>query len=423
MIAPLGDLNGDGCDDFPIGESSVRNKKFGSIAIFYGSNDLSVREIAINRQGPRVVRIIAMDGQRSFASYHSLDFDENGLRDCLIRFSSGRGDVYQFFLIYGRPDIRSNPIILDTDKSNLTAEEGRKLFKSLQIRVVATGDTDGDGCDDFILLESRFIEIVYGQPRDRMNEIKRVEIISTKSILEVVVGIAVGDINGDGRRDLVLSVRDMAISSYQENAQRALVLLGGPANFRNDGTTRGKSPHSSERNSILGETALIDLNRDGFDDLVLSGANRISISFGRNDIDSLAMDVTRAGISIKFLEKGEITRLGDFDNDSFPDFSVSSYLFPSRLLASSFPSSSFGQKDHREGKSVVVQDLMAVYVRRVVQELMMMVLVLLTALLLFLCLSRGSSSQETGTRKTRGRRKSITTAEEAIEMAGLLRDD
>lgn len=72
---------------------------------------------------------------------------------------------------------------------------------------------------------------------------------------------------------------------------------------------------------------------------------------------------------------------------------------------------------------MVVQDLMAVYVRRVVQELMMMVLVLLTALLLFLCLSRGSSSQETGSRKTRGRRKSITNAEEAIELTGLLRGD
>lgn len=149
------------------------------------------------------------------------------------------------------------------------------------------------------------------------------------------MGIAVGDINGDGRRHV--SVRDMAISSYQENAERALVLLGGPANSHERWNyTRTISMHSSERNSILGEMALIDLNRDAFDDFVLSGANRISISFGRNDIVSLAMDVTRGGISIKFLEKGEITRLGDFASVS--DFSVSSYLFPSRLLASSFPS-------------------------------------------------------------------------------------
>jgi hypothetical protein len=106
-------------------------------------------------------------------------------------------------------------------------------------------------------------------------------------------GLAFGDVNGDGRLDLVV-----ANAGYMTNSSSVSVLLG-----KGDGTLAAKVDYPTDSRSHPTSIALADLNGDGKLDIVFLASSRgsVSVSLGRGDgTFPVAVDypVSGAGIAV-----------------------------------------------------------------------------------------------------------------------------
>ncbi|MEM8617489.1 MAG: hypothetical protein AAGF20_11220 [Pseudomonadota bacterium] len=359
-IDGIGDINGDGFDDFivgtPFADLPGTSAAVGSAVIVYGSGtrggvlDLSTTTTGIDTFYGRNVSTIENFGRGVSAVG---DFNGDGIDDFAISapvslsFNGSRvGDV---FVIFGNSNGIGN-----VDPYNLAAGEGIRIAgtsidSQFGSQMDSLGDINGDGIDDMIIgafADDRINNdgagkayVIYGGDRGTITTLDTGNLASTDgfSITGIQGGdragvsvAGIGDVNGDGLNDFAVG--------YDEGLARVgqvHVIFGTGANQSNydlnsTGTTNGVR-------LVLGNgtgwdvSDAGDFNGDGIDDFVVSAftSARAYLIYGQaggwlshittTNIASVgfAMGATRGFRLAQAIDGG-----GDFNGDGFDDLII-----------------------------------------------------------------------------------------------------
>lgn len=297
-IAGLGDINGDGFDDFMIGahRNDGGGSSLGQAFLFMGGETISgvpvytfLGDVSNARLGSAVtgIRDINHDG-----------FDDYMISSATHQATVGgdrRGRVYVYL---GSESLNTTPYMTINGTED-TAFLGRSM--------AGLGDINGDGFDDFLISAdgadaggtSRGQAFVFlgGDNLDSTPDLTIDGFEDFAGFGEVVC--ALGDVNGDGFDDFMVGSQDYSGSG--NSLGQAYLYLGG--------TSVSTSPHlvftGSEDYAYFGisVSGLGDINGDGFDDFMIGaegqdgeGTNRgaVFIYYGKSTLSTVP-DVTLYG--------------------------------------------------------------------------------------------------------------------------------
>jgi len=289
-VKGVGDINGDGYDDFMVSIG------YHSIQLYLGSANFNLTPSVIfhypGTETPNGLGPMAGIG----------DVNGDGYNDFLLggSYDNGAGGKGKVFLYYGGTHIDTIPV---KEFSEPWIED--QFGSALQ----GVGDLNKDGYDDFVI-GSQYnwsdgkgrVYLYYGG--DTISSQRSVTFTSDtigdyfgKSVANV------GDINGDGYDDLAIG----APTNSPPDSGKVYIYYGGPLmHTRPDKILTSASGFGS----IMGNTG--DLNGDHKNDFFIAGDGRVHLYLNNDSIltidDSVYADYVNAG--------------GDINNDGYADFEV-----------------------------------------------------------------------------------------------------
>jgi hypothetical protein len=213
-----------------------------------------------------------------------------------------------------------------------------------------TGDVNNDGYDDLIISEPLY----YDSSHTRVGKIHvllgkqtpdSLFSYSIQGIINLGLGVyitdlafyfEVGDLNGDGIRDVLFSARQTTSPPSPQDSLEILYIFYGGDNFDFQfGNESVKYESRVDRQMPWSEWfrknfSLDDINGDGIDDLVIGGIGlpdqTTNVHYGSsNEIDTIpSFKITDPDTSDSTIWAGGISyNIGDFNNDSYDDFILS----------------------------------------------------------------------------------------------------
>ncbi|MEL7043163.1 MAG: integrin alpha [Pseudomonadota bacterium] len=392
--ATIGDMNGDGYDDFVIGSPSRGDSKPSEnediVAVVFGGEHLrSIQDLDLNQLTPDQGLIfytsddgVSKNTGRTVSS--AGDINADGFDDLLIGATGAnrfRGIVYVVFGgRFGSPENRVN---LET----LPAENGLTLVgdaidRFMGLGAARAGDVNGDGFDDVIVsapqsaggrASSGRSYIVYGGPdfaeraANPGAEINLANMDPQQGFIvqgasNVWAGWSVaeaGDVNNDGFGDVLIGSNDSRNEAQFSGV--AYVIYGGNLSLPQNTLdlealtpAQGLTIKTSVPNARLGYTVggVGDVNEDGFDDVLIStkllqnAQDSFETSYlilgaeNNGDERELSVDVLmpERGFSIESLGRsgdfGVPVAVGNINGDGRNDFAVGRHPGLSQLLGS-----------------------------------------------------------------------------------------
>jgi hypothetical protein len=206
---------------------------------------------------------------------------------------------------------------------------------------VAVGDFDGDGTLDIVTVNQNDISVLLGTGKGTFGSAKTFSLpnVIANQAPQLPLAVAVGDLNHDGKLDLVVAAVAIFAGSPETQQKGYIdVLLG-----QGDGTFKVGS--ITPINSSLGfplqapdqgfyplEIALADLNGDGNLDVVTCnmslrtaypGGSSISVLLGNGD--GTFRETSDPYVGVNFVTS---VAVGDFNNDHIPDLVVNGLVTP-----------------------------------------------------------------------------------------------
>ena len=301
--AAIGDINGDGIDDFMVGafyadangsNSGAAYVVFGTIGGFPPSLDLN------SLDGTNGFRLAGPAGSALGYAGAGADLNGDGFGDLIVTAPAlGGGNRGGAYIIYGHEgpfdaavDLAAPVAGVSTRINNATVNDWMGKFAS------NVGDLNGDGVDDFALSTDRGSGSAYvifgnrnGLPPDinlsQLDGANGFKITGQLSGWNLGSSIAsAGDINGDGRDDLIVGAPGYDVSG-SDNTGAAFVIYGRDS-F--GATVDVTALNGSEGFRIVGERAGDNFGRsvagagdydgDGHDDLIIAARGKAFLVYG-----------------------------------------------------------------------------------------------------------------------------------------------
>jgi hypothetical protein len=302
-LARIGDMDGDGCEDFVVGEP---NATWGSIA---GTGFLRLES---GKTGNEFYHLAGNPGSNFGASVAGrIDLDGDGFLDVLIGAPLDSSAAYQGGAVFGySPHLNSFVVGW---YGGLPTEGFGSSVRSLE------GDLDGDGVDDFIIgapgIDMAFVNSSKGG----------VQLFSNSGQAGSGFGTDVcrgGDLDNDGTVDYLVGSPDYVdaggtktgrVTAFSGKTGNKLWSADGAADskFGKSLAVPGDLDGDGQNDILVGVPQRLDINGNKTGCVtVLSGANQSVLYkvFGDNANDTFGHSVHGAG--------------GDLDNDGTTDFIV-----------------------------------------------------------------------------------------------------
>jgi len=319
-VSAAGDVNGDGHDDLIVGATTAdfNGSQSGSSYVVFGKATPFAATLALSSlDGTSGFRLDGVADDRAGRSVSAAgDINGDGLDDLIIGAPNGANAPGSSYIVFGK----ATPFAANFALSNLNGTNGFRLdgqvvFDYSGSSVSGAGDINGDGCDDLIIGARGAVAngmgtgrsfVVFGQTTpfpaifalsslNGSNGFRLDGVEAGDSFGESVS--AAGDINGDGRDDLIVGARFADPNGFDSGSSYvvfgkatpfaptlSLSSLDGTTGFRLDGAAIDERAGTSV-------SAAGDVNGDGHDDFIIgapgaelrpTSAGRSYVVFGRD---------------------------------------------------------------------------------------------------------------------------------------------
>ncbi len=246
-----------------------------------------------------------------------VDLDNNGTLELYVannaKQKAGRAGEPQH-----SAQVRHNQLFRNDAGSivDISAESGACAETLFTARNVGVLDCDGDGLLDLLVVEDKFTRAPRSVLLRNLGGLKFQDVTKEAGLPGDIfgLGLAVADVNGDGRADFFVGHSNRLFLSQPGNRYREAVELAPLFKFE---------PFDGEDWPC--GVAFGDLNRDGLLDLVISAhsvraRNRVFVNEGMRDGLPQFREITReAGLGDIVPAKCPHVEIQDFDNDGWPD--------------------------------------------------------------------------------------------------------
>ena len=329
----LGDVNGDGVDDFVIGQTGGSN---GRAHVIFGRSTFAAEQssFALTQSGGLVFN-------SSVSSVSAAgDVNGDGTADILVGGAGADDGVGETYVLTGSSGaIATSPSELNGANGFTYQGTGGGSGDGIQDRlgtvVADLGDVNGDGIDDFAIgvngegLTNEFgYHVVFGRDGAFPPAFDRTALNGTNGFfLDAGPGgsghaISAGDFNGDGFNDIVFNNRAPGAGATVLYGRATFSATVDAASLSpSQGFTTGRS-----FNSLSGDG---DFNGDGFDDILFVGNDDAYLLHGRETSPGASVDLTDLGADEGFEIVSSEGRpylrgdfLGDTNGDGFDDMVV-----------------------------------------------------------------------------------------------------
>jgi hypothetical protein len=316
----VGDFNGDGKPDLAVGsreEDSPRGiLNTGAVSLFFGGTTFqTLKNLSVDSAGHSLNNANAtMFGSVSEYLGDMLavgDFDGDKIDDLIIvAQKNGNYTSNKIYILYGGSNFTTN----------MTTNSAQTVLKptSMHVSGITTGDLNGDGVDDIAIADNynNKVYIVYGSKTRKTGTIDLTtssdSIISRQSIdAETVASVAIGDLNGDGKKDLAIGVPNEGDTTTGLTGNGKIFLRKGTGSALPktidldsgmDVTITGGYKEEHLGNSLydanyLNSLMFSDVNGDGIPDLIMgssvawqenmsssTGSGKVQVYFGRTNL-------------------------------------------------------------------------------------------------------------------------------------------
>lgn len=256
----VGDFNGRGALDLAV------SSFFDRVTVFFGENSLAVNS-ALTLTGP--------EGSQFGVSLASGDFNGDGRTDLAIGALIVEIDDFPFFVGKVFVEFGGSTFNAQPDLQLMDPAQGDDL--GLFGFSLAAGDVNNDGLTDLIVgaPERSAVVIFFGVTGGMRFGANALSLQSPSDARDFGTMVAVGDVNGDGTGDIVVSA-PQANAGGRANIGRVFVYFGGQTIGRNPDLVI-TNPDITEPNQEFGlSLAVADLDGDMRSDLII-GAPLASI--------------------------------------------------------------------------------------------------------------------------------------------------
>ena len=384
-VSSVGDINGDGIDDFAIGALWAGHNgrsESGSTYIVYGNEDgfdASIDLSSLNiRDGFRIDGESAYDYIGSSVSSAG-DVNGDGYDDIIIGADAadpnGR-DSGSTYVVFGK----SGNFTSNIDLSSLNIRDGFRIdgeraYDNSGYSVSSAGDVNGDGYDDIIIgayhadpngSNSGATYVIFGDENGFASDINLSDIARGDGSVGFRLdgerahdnsGYSVssaGDVNGDGYDDIIIGARLADLNGYEYDSGSSYVVFGKENGF--DATMNLSELDGRDGFRINGERAYDrsgtsvssagDVNGDGYDDVII-GAPKANpngndsgssyVVFGKAsgfdatiELSAIATGNGSAGFRINGENREDgsgyfISSAGDFNGDGYDDIIIGTW--------------------------------------------------------------------------------------------------
>lgn len=359
--SPLGDINGDGINDFIVGAGNADPNGVtdgGKAYVFFGRLDfpteLSVNDL--NGSNGFTINGEQYYGYLGYTASATGDVNGDGVNDIIIGASSAFHNVGYVYVIYGKSSSSSFSSIINV--SSLNRELGYKITSGMSNTSfgegLSIGDINNDGIDDIIIAERMYggesgrVVVVWGKETlisetlsvSTMTQEIGFSIESSFSNGRTGEPVSVGDFNGDG-------IGDIIFGSYILG--KVFVVFGKTESFPISFTTSDlkngvgftiTKVNGGQSNDQFGGGMLgvKDLNKDGIDDMLVSApgedaggipnSGRVYLFLGNKHgfPDVIEASTSNNGTIDGIIPNSGVTAttIGDINNDGYEEIALSS---------------------------------------------------------------------------------------------------